>query len=166
MCIPSTLLTWALLYLWTPVCLLSPSGVSCRLCSSVPIALQTAMASSALWRQLTTTTTLCLQGKRGPGVHLGMDPAGKVRLYWESAAEPPQTGRARRGPRDGPRTAAAMAGNRAGPVFCAMAAWRSVYSAGGFCRIPPPGPNFGPHNFFWVGIHNLVSTELLCRISF
>ena len=91
------------------------------------------------------------QGKRGPGVHLGRDPAGKVRLYWQSAAEPPQTGRARRGPRDGPRTAAAMAGNRAGPVFCAMAAWRSVYSAGRFCyygRIPP-----------YRGIPNIISSS-------
>ena len=91
------------------------------------------------------------QGKRGPGVHLGMDLAGKVRLNWKSAAEPPQTGRARREPRGGPRTAAAMAGNRPGPVFCAIAAWRSVFSAGRFChygRIPP-----------YRGIPNITSSS-------
>ena len=80
-----------------------------------------------------------------------MDLAGKVRLNWKSAAEPPQTGRARREPRGGPRTAAAMAGNRPGPVFCAIAAWRSVYSAGRFCyygRIPP-----------YRGIPNIISSS-------
>jgi hypothetical protein len=44
-----------------------------------------------------------------------------------------------------------MAGNRPGPVFCAIAAWRSVYSAGRFCyygRIPP-----------YRGIPNIISSS-------
>ena len=100
--------------------------------------------------QAVTRQHFC-QGKRGPGVHLAMDLAGKVRLNWDPVAEPAQTGRARRRPRGAPRTAAAMAGNRPGPVFCAIAAWRSVNLAGRFGhygRIPP-----------YRGIPNIISSS-------